>query len=138
MLKQNISSAKNGRHFNSVKVRKANAKTHIVYRPAAAPQIANEVIRIIDECDPVGFLCDVVSGRAIECYVVDQDNNVKTMYETPTLKMRTEAAKYLTDKFMPKIAVVKHAMLKPTEEEDNSRYGAVINGAVAQSTSQDT
>lgn len=114
----------------SLKVRKngKRAKQVATIRHTEPPSVSGEVVRIVNECDPVGFLSDVVNGKAIECHVVDEEGQVQTFYETPNLAKRVEVAKFLAERYMPKVAVTKHAhLVKDAREEQGDNHGGRQN-----------
>lgn len=90
---------KNGRHTKQIEV----------IRQTEVPHVGDAIVRIINDCDPVGFLSDIVSGKAIEAHIVLENGTVQTIYETPTLNKRVEVAKFLAERYLPKVAVHKHA-----------------------------
>ena len=102
------------------KVRKSGNKVGAVQaiRRTEPPNIANQVVRIINECDPVGFLADVVAGKAIQCYTVDEDGVIEEKWETPALNKRIEIAKFLTNKFMPNVSASHHTHLMKQVGQD--------------------
>lgn len=127
----------------NMKVRKngKKAKTLDVISPTTLPEVGSTVVRIINDCDPAGFLADIVNGKAIECHIVLEDGTVQTIYETPTLNKRIEVARFLAERFMPKIAVVKHAHLHQTvedkPEQSQTNFEAMVTHAANASTSED-
>ncbi len=89
------------------------AKVNNLVRVTEPPHVGNEVVRVINECDPVGFLSDIVNGKAIECHVVDSGGKVHTVYETPKLQRRIEAAKFLAERYHVKHTRCDHQPGKP-------------------------
>jgi len=118
----------------NMKVRKSGkpARRQDVVRQSAPPEVGAEVVRVINECDPVGFLSDIINGKAIECFVVEEDGKVTATHETASLNQRIAAAKFLAERYMPKVAVVKHAHLHKSadnhqvEQTDGRRSFAQI------------
>ncbi len=98
---------------SNIKIRKNGkpAKQVDVIRKTELPHVGDTIVRIINECDPIGFLSDIISGKAIETHIVLEDGRISTIFETPTLNKRVEVAKFMVERFLPKIAVVKHAVL---------------------------
>jgi len=93
------------------------------------PVVTNEVIKIISECDPVKFLCDIVNGNSVAVHIVNGEGEVKTLYERPSLKQRIDTAKFLTNKYLPNVAVVKHAHLHKNEDGDKDDFSQMIENA---------
>lgn len=149
VIDMSIESAKDGSAVRApvvnLKVRKngKQAKQMDVVRYTEPPQVGDEVVRIINECDPIGFLADVVNGKAIQCHVVDEDGTVHTFYETPDLKKRVEVAKFLAERYMPKVAVTKHAHLIKNMDEPKGQadprgnFEQMVTHAAAASDSED-
>lgn len=145
LIDQSIDSCYNGNVVRSPvvslkKVRRTgrDASTSNIIRRTEPPTVQESVVRIINECDPVGFLSDIVNGKAIECHVVGEDGQITTFYETPTLKQRLQAASFLAERYLPKVAVVKHAHLhksadKPTPGEERS-FGQIVTHAAQKSS----
>jgi len=88
------------------------------------PKSHEEILKIFHTVDPVQFLADIIAGKAIPCHIMT-DKGLVTAFETPDLRMRERVARYIVDKYIPKVAVVKHAHLhahvdgsgKPTDSE---------------------
>lgn len=125
----------------SQKVRKNGKRGRIiidnvdVIHHTRAPEVLDEVVRIVNECDPIGFLTDIVNGKAVQAYSVDKKGKVHEFYETPTLVQRVRAAMYLADKYLPNVSVIKYGKLhdkddqKPTQEESQSFSRKVTHAA---------
>ena len=107
----------------NLKVRKNGRPTQVaqVIRRTDLPHVGNEVVRIINECDPIGFLSDIVNGKAIQCHIVGKDGTVVTIYETPSLAQRISTARFLTDRYMPKVGIIKHDHLHKIVKEEGSQ-----------------
>ena len=112
----------------------AGDDTPVVYAPL--PKIEGEIARIIAACDPMAFLADVVNGKAIESHVVEKDENgelkVVSYYSTPNLGQRIATARFLTNKYMPNIAVVKHINPPSDDPKPTSRFDQIIDNAANQ------
>lgn len=129
----------------SLKVRKNGKQARRMdefVRTTTPPHVGDEVVRIINECDPIGFLADIVNGKAIQCHVVDEDGKVISFYETPDLKKRVEVAKFLAERYMPKVAVTKHAHLHKIHEEQGQpdhrqSFEQIVTHAAQASDSED-
>lgn len=130
----------------SVKDKLRPAKTSNMVRHTTPPMVGDEVVRIINECDPLQFLMDVMQGKAIETHVVDEQGLVHTEYQTPTLPQRIKIATNLVDKYIPKVAVMRHSHLiknvdddKPTNKpEDGKRNHQQIVEHAAQQAEADS
>lgn len=94
-----------------------------------APQVRDEIIRIVDEGDPIGFLIAVMNGELVESHLVDKDGEVHSFHSTATLKDRIAIAKFLTNKYMPTVAVTKHMVSEKNADERNLRQ--IINVAAS-------
>lgn len=118
----------------NLKVRKngKRVKQMDVVRTTELPEVGSNVVRIINECDPSGFLSDIVNGKAIQCHIVGEDGKVTSIFETPTLNKRIEVAKFLAERFLPKVAVVKHAHLHKTvstDDDERSNFEQMVSHA---------
>lgn len=141
-----IESAKSGNYVRapvmSKKLRKSgrHAKQVNVIRETELPHVGDTVVRIIDECDPVGFLADVVNGKAIETHIVLEDGTIQTVYETPTLNKRVEVAKFLAERYLPKVAVHKHAHIvkdvteRKGESDPRTNFEQMVTHAAGKSS----
>lgn len=81
------------------------------------PVIKDEVLKIIADCDPIQFLCDIVNGQPLQCWIVAEDKTLIEEFESPTVQQRINAAKFLTNKYLPN-APVRHAHLHKNIEDD--------------------
>lgn len=110
------------------------------------PMVGDEVVRIINECDPLQFLMDVMQGKAIETHIVGEDGIIYTEYQNATLPQRISVAKELVAKYIPKVAVMRHSHLiknvdddKPTNRpEDGKRNHQQIVEHAAQQAEADS
>lgn len=146
LIDQSIDSALSGSNVVKApvvslkKVRRTgkNATTSNIVRRTEPPTVQESVVRIINECDPVGFLSDVVNGKAIEAHIVTEGGEVVTIYETPSLKQRIQAANFLAERFLPKVAVVKHAHLHKSADKpshgDGRSFGQLVTHAAQKSS----
>lgn len=147
IIDRSIESAKSEKVVRApvvnLKVRKNGNKTSQmdIIRTTTLPEVGSTVVKIINDCDPASFLSDIVNGLAIQCHVVEEDGTVVTFYETPSLNKRIEVAKFLAERFMPKVAVVKHAHIHKTVESPNpserTNFEQMITHASEASPSQD-
>lgn len=99
------------RHLNGKPAREV-----AIIREQPLPDIRKEIVRIQTEADPIGFLNAVLNGMAFETHLVLEDGTIKTFYEYPDLPTRIKVARYLTDKILPRLAVVKH-IDRPSDPE---------------------
>ncbi len=111
IIDRSIEAAEGGQERAPVVNLARNKRTMEIVRRTEPPQVGESIVRIINDCDPIGFLDDIVNGKAIQCHIVEEDGNILTVYETPGLNKRIEVAKFLAERFLPKVAVVKHAHL---------------------------
>jgi hypothetical protein len=103
---------------------------HIIKTPI--PQIRDEVIRIVSQGDPIGFLIAVMNGSLVESHIVAKDGEVHTIKTTATVKDRVEIAKFLANKYMPTVAVTKHVVSEGNKTEDGERnLRQIINVAAS-------
>lgn len=109
-----------GKHQTSTRVR--------ISEP---PQVADNVVKIINDCDPLQFLMDVMNGCAIQHHVVDADGTIHTFFDTPSMPQRISVAKYLADKYVPKVTLSQHRHLVEnyTKPEDRPEHGGSEKGS---------
>lgn len=113
-IQRSIISAKGGNPTALAPIE--TKKKRIAIRKYEMPDVTQQVARIQEECDPVGFLMDVINGHPIECHYADSDGNITTINETASLKQRIDAAKYLGKIVVPSQSVHKHAHLHKAED----------------------
>ncbi len=147
LLDLSIESAESGSvvraPISNLKVRKNGkpAKEVSTIRKTEIPSVGDEIVRVINECDPVGFLSDIIQGKAIQCHIVLEDGSVQTIYETPALNKRIEVAKFLVERYLPKVAVVKHAHLHKDmtagKPDTKTNFEQMVTHAAGQSSSDE-
>jgi hypothetical protein len=81
--------------------------------------LRGSLLRIQNECDPIGFLMDVVNGKAFEQFIVLEDGKVAAELVAPTMRDRVSVARYLASKLMPNLQITKHVMT-PSGDEGNA------------------
>ena len=115
-LEESIESAMDGHGVikTPVHVDKLHKVAHIVRR-AEVPHVQDQIVKIINDCDPIGFLSDIVNGKAIETFEVNAKGQVKSNFVAPSLPQRINAAKFLAERYLPKVGVIKHAHLHKHE-----------------------
>lgn len=69
--------------------------------------IKENVLRITQNADPIGFLMAVQNGQIFEYHIVKEDGTIQTFYEQATLAQRLSVARFLADKVMPRMSLVK-------------------------------
>lgn len=128
-LADNIAAA---RRHELIHMTEGSEGAQVLYAPL--PTIEGEIARVIAACDPMAFLASIVNGEAIESHVVEQNEDgeivINSYYTTPNLSQRIATARYLANKFMPNIAVVKH--INPPEDKPTSRFDQIIDNAASQ------
>jgi hypothetical protein len=82
-----------------------------------APTIQENMVRIADNCDPIGALMAAASGLPMVAWIVDRDGKVEEITEVLPLKERIKILKWLGERVMPRLRVglVGHAK----QEEDD-------------------
>lgn len=89
--------------------------------------IAQNLVRIQQEADPLGFLLKVANGEPIPEYFVREVEGklvVQVEYTTPTLSQRVQTARYLADKYLPKLSV--HAIQTEDKTIDHNSFEAMV------------
>ncbi|MEE9569503.1 MAG: hypothetical protein V3W37_08965 [Candidatus Binatia bacterium] len=112
-------------------------------RHAIVPDVIGTIAKVVADCDPMGFLEDVVNGKAIESHTVieDKEGNLltTTLYTTPTLAQRISVARYLGNKYMPNVSVSKIITDKPPTKPDapKSHYDQIMDHAASAANAKD-
>jgi hypothetical protein len=96
---------------------------------SAPPSIKDNVIRITEQCDPIGLLMAVAMGQPVACFGVDEDGKVTVNYETLPLKERMQTIRFLADKVLPRMSITKQA----PPSEDNAAWEATLDNAASRS-----
>lgn len=79
--------------------------------------ISKHVIRIQDECDPVGLLIAIANGQPVATFTVDDEGQTIAAFETLDLKDRITVIKFLSDKVLPRMSVFKKQGAAPVDDE---------------------
>ncbi len=112
-------------------------------RHAVVPDVVGEIARVVADCDPMGFLADVVNGKAIESHTVSinpetEEPVIETLYTTPTLSQRISVARYLGNKYMPNVSVTKViADPPPDPDKPKSHYEQIMDNAANAANAKD-
>lgn len=111
--------------YRPAQVNGKNVKEVTIIKEQPLPSIKDNIIRIVNEADPMGILIAAAQGQLFEFHVVDKHGNIETYYESVDLGQRLKIARYLADKVMPRLGIVKHVM--PTggggSDDDGSEGG---------------
>lgn len=125
-LDKSLTSALEGNYQAPIAIPPGRKVVHHHVRYTQMPDVREQIIRIYNEADPIGFLNDVVNGKMIETHdVVEKDGmmEVVTTYVQPTIKQRIDVAKYLAEKYMPKMAVVNHRHMHSLNQDSKENPG---------------
>lgn len=99
-----------------------NWKEVVRTRPGAAVvSVRDNVIRIQENADPIGFLMEVMNGSLFPVQYVDEDGNLAEHYVAAPMDARIQIAKYLANKVLPTLSVTKHVIDTP-DPNDNQAY----------------
>jgi hypothetical protein len=88
-----------------------NSRQIVEIKQQSLVTVRENIIRIQQVADPIGFMIAVQQGALFECIdVVERDGHKQqiTHYEQASLKQRIEAAKFLTTKILPTLSVQQH------------------------------
>ena len=88
------------------------------------PSIKDNVVRISENCDPIGLLMAVAMGQPVACFGVDEDGNVTVEFETLPLKERMQTIRFLADKVLPRMSLTKQV-----DKPDNAAWEATLDNA---------
>jgi hypothetical protein len=125
MLDDAIKSAMQG---NIVSEPPVSGDMKLEVRKLPPPEIIHNVNRVQMECDPVGFLMDIVKGTPIETHVVDSNGEFISEIMMPNLKQRIDAAKFLSRMIQP-AKQVHHAHL----HGDGDDWDKIVGNAARKS-----
>jgi hypothetical protein len=102
-------------------------RRELVVQRAPTVSVRDNLLRIQEEADPLGFLIAVQQGDLIPVTYVSDDGHVVTEYHQAGLDQRIGVAKFLAAKVLPTLSVTKHVMAPPadpsTDEYDPSNPG---------------
>ena len=98
--------------------------------------ISQNLVRIQQEADPLGFLMRIARGEPIPHFTVTS-SGVEVEYQTPTLGQQITTARYLADKYMPKLSV--HQISSDNDKQiDGHSWEAVVAKAAINAGSAQT
>ncbi len=121
----------------AVKIHSAGNVTHI----------RDNLVRIEQEADPLGFLIAVQRGDLIPVHTVDADGDLITTYQQAGLADRITTAKFLVNKLLPNLSVTKHLVDSPKEDDQNGptigrpgqpSFAALVSAAASRSYAEAT
>jgi len=69
--------------------------------------IQQHVVRIQQECDPVGLLIAIANGQPVPTVTIDESGEPTAAFETLPLKDRITVIKFLSDKILPRMSINK-------------------------------
>ncbi len=67
--------------------------------------VADNIVRIIEDCDPLAGLIALANGQPVQTFMVMESGDCKTIHETATLAQRISIMKWLGDRIMPRVNV---------------------------------
>ena len=94
---------------------------------SAPPSIKDNIVRITEQCDPIGLLMAVAMGQPVACFGVDDQGNVTIEYETLPLKERLQTIRFLADKVIPRMSITK----KVDAPVDSAAWEATLENAAS-------
>lgn len=100
--------------------------------PGRAPSVQENIVRIQENADPIGFLVAVAMGQPVACFEVDEQGKVTVHYETADLQTRIKVNRHLADKVLPRMSLALKKSLPHDDEPDRVRSRAVIERAAGQ------
>ncbi len=99
------------------------------------PDVKQNLVRIQQECDPVGLLIAIATGMPVATHTIkkgpDGEWIVETSYETLSLgnPIRERVIKHLSDKVIPRISVRATQGGKGNAKAGDAEWEATIGGA---------
>lgn len=85
---------------------------------AAIASVRDNMLRIQEQADPIGFLIEVMNGSMFPVQFVDDDGNIVQHYVTPDMGTRIKIAQFMANKVLPTLSVTKHVLDVPPENGD--------------------
>ncbi len=110
---------------------KINGKLTRAIAIKAPVTVQDNIVRIIEDCDPLAGLIALANGQPVSTYVVLTDGECKTVFETATLAQRISIMKWLGDRVMPKVNV------KLNKDLDDDWEATLRNAGAREDSSQD-
>lgn len=93
---------------------------------SAPPTISDNVIRITNQCDPIGLLMAVAMGQPVACFGIDEKGDLTVEFETLPLKERMQTIRFLADKVIPRMSITKQVDEK---SPDSAAWEATLENA---------
>lgn len=91
------------------------------------PSLEQNLIRIQQECDPVGLLIAIATGQPVATHTIEADGTVTTKFETLPLSspIRERVIRTLADKVVPRLSV----KTKGKKDGKDAEWIATVGGA---------
>ena len=85
-------------------------------RPGAAlASVRDNMLRIQEQADPIGFLIEVMNGSMFPVQMVSDEGDIVEHYVTPDLQTRIKIAQFMANKVLPTLSVTKVVVDKPED-----------------------
>lgn len=96
------------------------------------PEMKDNLVRIQNECDPIGMLIAIATGIPVATHYIDGDGMLTTQYETLPLNspIRERILKSLADKIMPRMSITKTTK-REEANGDVSEWEATLGNAAS-------
>ena len=95
-----------------------------VHEASSVSRISDQLVRIEQEADPLGFLIAVQRGDLIPVHVVTDEGEVHTTYQQASVNDRITIAKFMVNKILPSLSVTKHLVQNDEPPEGTGQPGA--------------
>lgn len=98
-------------------------RREVVVQRQATVSVRDNLLRIQEEADPLGFLIAVQNGDLIPVSYVDDNGEVVTTFSQAGLDQRISVAKFMATKVLPTLSVTKHVIENgdaPDAESDSA------------------
>ncbi len=79
-----------------------------VHGQSAVSRITDQLVRIEQDADPLGFLIAVQRGDLIPVHIVTDDGELVTKYQQASVQDRIVIAKFMVNKLLPNLSITKH------------------------------
>lgn len=90
---------------------KRNWKEIVRAKPGASMvTVRDNIIRIQENADPIGFLMEVMNGSLFPVQFVDENGEIHEHYVAAGMTERVQIAKFLANKVLPTLSVTKHVV----------------------------
>jgi hypothetical protein len=109
-------------------------------RPPPSINVRQNLLRIVEEADPIGFLISVQKGDLQPVTHVSDNGDLEVVYVQPSLESRIGVAQFLAHKILPSITLKAEVFTNTDEEKEapvrpgqpgGQTFSEMVNAAAA-------